>query len=247
MPRFFRAVIFDFGGTLMYGRHAWEPYIAQADEALTNYLRLQGMELNLSTFPREFRRRLLDYFNQREKDLLEATYSTVLRELLFEKGYEVSSTVIRDALDRLFAVTQANWTLEDDSLPTLQKLAASGYSLGLISNAGDDQDVQNLVRGFDISRYFDFVLTSAACSYRKPHRRIFELALAHWYLLPEEAVMVGDSLLADVQGAQNVGMYGVWINRRADPQMELEESVRPDASLSSLAELPSLLDHLQIA
>ena len=232
----------------MYGRHAWEPFIAQADEALTNYLRLQGMELNLNTFPREFRRRLLDYFHQREKDLLEATYSSVLREILIEKGYvDVSSTVIRNALDELFAVTQANWALEEDSLPTLQRLVASGYSLGIISNAGDDQDVQNLVRSFDIRRYFDFVLTSAACSYRKPHRRIFELALAHWYLLPEEAVMVGDSLAADIQGAQNVGMYGVWINRRADPQMEIEESVRPDASLSSLAELPALLDHLQVS
>ncbi|HEU0297093.1 MAG TPA: HAD family hydrolase [Anaerolineales bacterium] len=247
MPRFFRAVVFDFGGTLMYGRHAWEPYIAQADETLTEYLRLQGMELNINTFPSEFRTRLVDYFNQREKDLLEATYSSVLRELLIEKGYGgVSSNVIREALDRLFSVTQSNWALEEDSLPTLQKLQASGYSLGLISNAGDDQDVQKLVRNFNIQRYFDFVLTSAACSYRKPHRRIFELALANWYLHPEEAVMVGDSLLADVQGAQKVGMYGVWLNRRADPQMEIQESVRPDASLSSLADLPALLDHLQV-
>lgn len=231
----------------MYGRHAWEPYIAQADEALTEYLRLQGMELNINTFPREFRRRLVEYFNRREKDLLEATYSSVLREVLIEKGYgDVSSDVIRAALDQLFSVTQTNWALEEDSLPTLQKLQESGYSLGLISNAGDDQDVQQLARGFGINRYFDFVLTSAACSYRKPHRRIFELALAHWYLLPEEAVMVGDSLLADVQGAKNVGMYGVWLNRRADPQMEMQESVSPDASLTSLAELPALLDHLQV-
>lgn len=231
----------------MYGKNAWEPYFAQADEALTEYLRLQGMELNINTFPSEFRRRLLEYFQQREKDLLEATYSAVLREVLIEKGYgDVSSDVIRHALDRLFAVTQSNWALEEDSLPTLQKLEQSGYRLGLISNAGDDQDVQNLVRGFNIQRYFDFVLTSAACSYRKPHRRIFELALANWYLLPEEAVMVGDSLLADIQGAQNVGMYGVWINRRADPQTEMQEAVSPDASLSSLAELPALLDHLQV-
>ena len=106
--------------------------------------------------------------------------------------------------------------------------------------------MQQLARGFDIHRYFDFILTSASCSYRKPHRRIFELALANWYLLPAEAVMVGDSLTADVQGARNVGMYGVWLNRRADPQMEMQESVSPDASLTSLAELPALLDHLQV-
>src|SRR5215510_1627915 len=115
MPRFFRAVIFDFGGTLMYGRNAWDPIIAKADEALTNYLCSQGLELSLNTFPREFRRRLNEYFNQREKDLLETTYTTVLRELLKEKRYEdVSSEIIRNGLDALFAVTQTNWALEED-------------------------------------------------------------------------------------------------------------------------------------
>jgi len=231
----------------MYGRNAWEPYFAQADEALTEYLRLQGLELNINTFPTEFRKRLVEYFMQREKDLLEATYSSVLREILIEKGYgDVTSDIIHNALDKLFAITRANWALEEDSLPTLQKLEKSGYWMGIISNAGHDQDVQQLARGFGIHHYFDFILTSAACSYRKPHRRIFELALANWYLHPEEAVMVGDSLTADVQGAQNIGMFGVWLNRRADPQMEMQDAVSPNASLASLAELPALLDHLQV-
>jgi putative hydrolase of the HAD superfamily len=231
----------------MYGRNAWEPFIAEADEALTAYLRSQGMELNLSTFPTEFRKRLDEYFKQRENDLLESTYTQVLREVLNDKGYnDVSSDVLRNALDALFAVTQSNWALEEDAIPTLQKLEESGYRLGIISNAGDDQDVQKLVRNFKIRQYFDFILTSAACSYRKPHPRIFELALANWYLLPSEAVMVGDNLTADVFGAQNAGLYGVWLNRRADPLMEKQEAVSPDASLSSLSELPAVLDRLQI-
>ena len=231
----------------MYGRTAWEPFIAEADEALTIYLRSQGMELNLSTFPTEFRKRLDEYFRQRENDLLESTYTQVLREVLKEKGYnDVSSDLLRHALDALFTVTQSNWALEADAVPTLQKLEESGYRLGIISNAGDDQDVQKLVRKFKIRQYFDFILTSAACSYRKPHPRIFELALANWYLLPSEAVMVGDNLTADVFGAQNAGLYGVWLNRRADPLMEKQEAVSPNASLSSLSELPTLLDRLQV-
>lgn len=231
----------------MYGRNAWEPYVAEADEKLTNYLRSQGVEVNVNTFPREFRRRLDGYFKQREKDLLESTYTTVLRELLNEKGYhDLPSQTIREALDALFAVTQTNWVLEEDALSTLKKLEASGYKLGIISNAGDDQDVQQLARKFGIHQFFDFILTSAACSYRKPHPRIFEIGLANWYLLPSEAVMVGDNLTADIQGAQKVGMHGIWISRRADPQMEKDEAVKPDASLSSLSELPALLDRLQV-
>jgi 2-haloalkanoic acid dehalogenase type II len=195
----------------------------------------------------EFRKNLGDYFKQREKDLLETTYSFVLRELLKNKGRDdVSNDVLRNALDSMFSITQSNWTLEEDAIPTLQKLRKMGYNLGIISNAGDDRDVQQLARSFGITEYFDFILTSAACSYRKPHPRIFELALSNWYCPPNEAVMVGDNLDADIRGAQEVGIYGIWINRRASPEMEKEEQVQPDASLSSLSELPTALDRLQV-
>jgi HAD superfamily hydrolase (TIGR01549 family) len=244
---FVRAVLFDLGGTLMYERATWDAINARADEALTNYLRREGMELNLSTFPREFRKRLRKYFQQREKDLLETTYSFVLRDVLRDKGYgDVPESTLRTGLDQLFAITQTNWTIEDDTLPTLQKLDDDGYRMGLISNAGDDQDVQQLARRFGIAQYFDFILTSAACSYRKPHRRIFELALSNWYFLPSEAVMVGDNLDADVRGAQSVGLFAVWLSRRAGERTEDQRSIQPDASLASLSELPAFLDRLQV-
>ena len=244
---FLRAVLFDLGGTLMYERATWDAINARADEALTNFLRAEGLELNLSTFPREFRKRLRMYFQQREKDLLETTYSFVLRDVLKDKGYgDVPESTLRNALDELFAITQTNWTLEEDTLPTLQKLEEDGYRMGLISNAGDDQDVQQLARRFGIAPYFDFILTSAACSYRKPHRRIFELALSNWYFLPSEAVMVGDNLDADVRGAQSVGVFAVWLSRRAGERTEEQRSIQPDASLSSLSELPAFLDRLQV-
>ena len=231
----------------MHERDSWEAVNAQADEALTRYLQEQGMELNLSTFALEFRKRLDKYFKQREKDLLETTYSFVLREILTGKGYpDVSESIIRNALDQLFAITQTNWILEADALPTLKKLESNGYRLGLISNAGDDDDVQQLAKRFGIASFFDFILTSAACSYRKPHPRIFEMALSNWYLLPSEAVMVGDNLDADIRGAKSAGLYGIWIKRRAGDTAEDQLRVQPDASLSSLSELPASLDRLQI-
>jgi putative hydrolase of the HAD superfamily len=248
MPRnLIRAILFDFGGTLMHGRRDWTRIVAKADDALTNHLRSEGIEVHINTFPTEFRKRLDDYFKQREKDLLETTYTFVLRELLKEKGYDdVSSDVIRRSLEALFSVTQENWALEEDAIPTIRELRDKGYSLGIVSNAGDDADVQKLAQNFGITQYFDFILSSAACSYRKPHPRIFEIALSNWYCPPNEAVMVGDNLDADIRGAQNAGIYGVWISRRSDPVREDQAKIRPDATLSSLSELSSALDHLQI-
>ena len=244
---FLRAVIFDLGGTLMYERDSWYPVTSQADEALTQYLIDQGLELNLSTFPIEFRRRLGQYFAQREKDLLETTYTYVLIDILKDKGYtNMPDELIRKALDSLFEVTQKNWVLEADTIPTLKKLQRNGYRMGLISNAGDDKDVQQLVSGFEIASYFDFLLTSASCSYRKPHPRIFELAIANWYFLPSETVMVGDNLDADIRGAKGAGLYGIWITRRAGSSDDDQPRVQPDATISALTELPDILDRLQV-
>jgi putative hydrolase of the HAD superfamily len=118
--------------------------------------------------------------------------------------------------------------------------------MGLISNAGDDEDVQQLARRFNIAQHFDFILTSAACSYRKPHPRIFEIALSNWYFLPTEAVMVGDNLDADIRGAQNAGLYAIWLNRRAAEKHSDPLPVQPDATLATLYELPAFLDRLQV-
>ena len=143
----------------MYGRHTWAPVTAKADDALTGYLLSQGMDIHPGTFSIEFRRKLDAYFKQREKDLLETTYTFVLRELLSEKGYDdVPGETLRGALNALFDVTQSNWQLEHDALPTLQKLKENGYKLGIVSNAGDDADVQRLARGFGITDFFDFIL-----------------------------------------------------------------------------------------
>ncbi|MFN8460353.1 MAG: HAD family hydrolase [Anaerolineales bacterium] len=246
-PSILRAVIFDLGGTLMHERDATHPVNARGDEALTLFLQEQGLELNLSTFPVEFRRRLDEYFKQREKDLLETTYSFVLRDVLTDKGYgDVSDEIIRSALDKLFAVTQTNWLLEEDTISTLKKVEEDGYRMGLISNAGDDKDVQQLLHKFGIGHFFDFALTSAGCSYRKPHPRIFELALSNWYFLPAEAVMIGDNLDADIRGAKEAGLGAIWIKRRAVSQGATQPQGQPDAVVSSLAEIPAALDRLQV-
>jgi HAD superfamily hydrolase (TIGR01662 family) len=242
MPRFIRAILFDLGGTLMYARDPWPPIEARADLTFAESLRDQGLNIDPSGFVSEFRARLKEYYIERDENLFETSYLLVARELLQEKGYgDLTEPVLRSALDRLFEVTQANWVLEPDARSTLKILESSGYRLGIVSNAGDNQDVFQLAERFHIEPFFDFILTSAACSYRKPHPRIFELALAHWHIPAAEAAMVGDTLEADILGAQKVGLYSIWITRRVNLKSDDVLRIQPDLSLPTLADIPSAL------
>lgn len=238
-----RHLLFDLGGTLMHSRENWAPTLERADQVLCEKLR----EYNIVLEEHIFRTRLHQYYEQRDQDLQETTYHFVLRELLKELGYaEVAETVLRSALDAMYAVTQKNWELEDDALDTIQKLKSQKHQLGIFSNAGDDKDVQELIENFHIRPYFDFVLTSAACFYRKPHPRTFEIALAQWSVPPEDAVMIGDSLQADIYGAKNLNMQTIWITRRAKFNADEKQRIQPDFSVTSLNELFAALEQINL-
>jgi len=117
----------------------------------------------------------------------------------------------------MYAVTERNWHVEEDAVSTLASLRENGYRLGLISNASDEDSTQALVDQGGLRPFFDFILTSAACGWRKPHPRIFQIALNHFKIQPEQAIMVGDTLEADIAGANNLGIYSIWIARRTGP------------------------------
>lgn len=228
----------------MYSLDPWPPVYDRAGRELSNALCASNIDVDCDTFHSDFRQRLDEYYVERDRNLFETSTIVVLRELLAEKGHHnISEKILREALDQFYAVTQQNWALENDAAPTLDTLQEGGYHLGLVSNAGDTRDVLQLTEKFGIVQYFDFVITSAECGYRKPHPRIFELALERWGYMPDEIAMVGDRLEADVRGAQPLGIYTIWITRRAK---KIEPPpIKPDCSVSSLSEIPSLLLNLQ--
>jgi HAD superfamily hydrolase (TIGR01662 family) len=240
MPRILQAVLFDFGDTLMYSPNPWTPVFERAGRALADSLCAVGLSIDCDAFGVEFREKLDEYYAERDRHLFELSTIAVLGQLLAEKGHPgVPEIILRAALDDFYAITQQNWLLEPDAAAMLADLQSAGYRLGLVSNAGDNRDVFQLVEKFDIEQYFDFVLTSAACSYRKPHPRIFELALAHWGYTPDQAAMVGDRLDADVSGSKMLGMFAIWIKRRARGQTS--GAITPDAVVETLDAIPPLL------
>lgn len=244
--RAFDAVIFDLGGTLIFFDGEWTEIIQQADQALYNYLELAGLQLDKERFLDQFRDQMEAYYQERETEFIEYTTLHILREILKDWGYHhLTEAVLRSALRATYSVTQAYWMTEVDSHPVLQDLLTQGYRLGMISNAGDDADVQVLVDKANLRGYFDFILTSAALGIRKPNPRIFQFGLKRWNLPASRVAMVGDTLGADILGAQLSGLAGIWITRRADTPANRahRDTILPDGTISTLSQLPSFLSN----
>ncbi|GAB4504476.1 MAG: HAD family hydrolase [Anaerolineales bacterium] len=239
----FRVILFDLGNTLIYDKRPWPPILARADQAMRQVLEQAGYPLTpgaYGDFPTIFDL----YYHRRQDTLKEETTLSLLRELLERYGASPPDPVLLAAIEALYAITQQNWYPEPDALPTLQTLKADGYQLGILSNAADDRNVQALIDKANLRPYFEFILSSAACQVRKPARRIFRLAIEHFGLPPEQMMMVGDTLEADVQGANRLGIYSVWIMRRAKYHEEGALPYQPQAVISRLSDLPALLEDI---
>ena len=102
-----------------------------------------------------------------------------------------------------------HFEIYDDAVPVLRGLRAQGLRLGLLSNTARDLDEFVAHHGLDV----DAVLTSLVHGKTKPHETIFRRILELLDVRPEEALMVGDTLQDDVEGARAVGMQAVLIDR----------------------------------
>ena len=99
---------------------------------------------------------------------------------------------------------------------TLRQIAAQGLRIGLISNS--HRCLASFQSHFELEGLIAAAVSSSEHGYMKPHPSIFDAALRLVGVPAAEAVMVGDSLTHDIDGALQVGMRGVLVRRSGEPR-----------------------------
>lgn len=90
------------------------------------------------------------------------------------------------------------------------------YRLHIITNGF--QEVQDKkLRKSNLSGYFDQVINSEMAGVKKPNPHIFKLALEMAKARPENSVMIGDNLEADILGAKALGFQLIHFNSHEEP------------------------------
>ena len=79
------------------------------------------------------------------------------------------------------------------------------YHLHIITN-GFEEAQERKMQNSKIRSYFKTVTNSEMVGVKKPNPKIFNYALNSAEANPNESIMIGDSLEADIAGAQKVGM-----------------------------------------
>lgn len=137
--------------------------------------------------------------------------------------------------DGYSAMHEASRCLMEGAFQALENMRSMDIRMAVITNGATEVQREKIHR-FGLEHFFEFVLIDEEVGYSKPDVRIYEIALEKLALEPKDVWMVGDNLLWDVEGAQNLGIFAVWndYNQKGLPE---DAAVHPDMTVSSIYEL----------
>ena len=228
-----KAVLFDLDDTL------WPvaPVIQYAESTLHAW-----MAIHVPRVPAHFsieqlrqRRNALVASDPRFRYDLWSLRHTLLSKIFEQVGEDPD---MANMAMEIFSNARNEVALYEDVLPALAQLGGH-VVLGTVSNGFAD------LKKIGLSSHFAVSLAAHSFGCAKPDPRIFLAACDVLELAPEQVAYVGDDLALDVQGAQDVGMKGIWMNRHGIELMDTpHQHVRPDAIAQDLHEVINYLSLL---
>lgn len=166
-----------------------------------------------------------------EREYFRTHYRFVLEELAVEDGERLVDELMETASYVPYTI------LYDDTLPALDALKDNGYRLGVLSNAFPS--LLDALARLGIVDYFDVMVLSAFEGCEKPDPTIYQAALNLSKVEPGDAWFV-DDLPENVEAANNLGMFGILIDR------EKQHAGTQLRRVEQLTDLPSLARRPQV-
>jgi putative hydrolase of the HAD superfamily len=198
-----RAVLFDVDFTLAKPGPALGPegYVAVGER--------HGLALDPSRFTaaRDAALELLERHPELDHDD-EIWFAFTERIVLGMGGRQPASYACAVDITRGWELHE-NFELYEDTAPVLDELRRGGVKIGLLTNSARDVHAFARHHGLDV----DAAIGSLQHGKTKPHASIFRALLDLLAVEPADAVMVGDTIEDDIEGARALGMRAILVDR----------------------------------
>ena len=166
----------------------------------------------------------------------EARFEVALEKLLNHFGIPLNKNItLINLLEAYYLEVYSERKVYPEVMSVLRSFKNMGARMGIVSNTTNPVFMKEKeMQATGLKPFFEFAIYSSDTPYRKPHPSIFELAITHLGMNPEEILFIGDNISMDVVGAQGVGMKTAWLNRGGK---NLPAGINPDYELHSLEDL----------
>ncbi len=205
-----KMILFDYGQTLIAeqkfdGVKGTEAVLSYAVKN-KYYLSAEQVQARANAIKQELGR-----FDPEKRHLFQIEIpNTMFTPYLYESlGIEIALS--NSEIDTVFWNAAAPGTPTEGIEHFLEMVGNKGIRTGVISNISYAPSVvAERINRLLPANTFEFIITSSNFMFRKPNRRIFDLALEKAGLQADEVWYIGDQYECDVKGSLNAGLFPVW-------------------------------------
>ncbi len=216
-----KAVIFDLDNTLLDRTSTFYQFTAAL---VAHYFRhIQNIEPIID--------RIIDLDQDGYKDK-RALFDELLEELPWHERPERN-----ELLDYYSLHYVKNACIMDHAIEMIQYVRKT-YKVGLITN-GRTSIQYGKIDQLGIRNFFDIILVSEEVGIKKPHARIFEMALERMNVAASQCVYIGDHPVNDIEEAGKAGMNTIWLE--VNQPWNEEVTVQPNYRINRLRDLANIL------
>ena len=223
----FRAVLFDFFGTLTQA--------VRRGPAHSRIATMLGCDPGrwVSLLDRTFYRRAAGEFG---------TPLVGLRRLAQGLGATPSESALRAAYGARIEAVQAEGPLRTDAVAVLQRIRRRGLRTGVISDCW--YELPAIMPGLPIASLLDATVYSVDVGRCKPAPEMYQAACQRLGVTPAQCLYIGDGSSRELTGAEEVGMTAVRLDAwdLADHLSFAADTDWQGPAVSSLTQLESFLD-----
>lgn len=232
-----KAVIFDTDNTLYPYKPAHEAALKEVVIKAQNLLKV-----NKEDFLEAFK-----ISRKKVKTQLGNTAASHSRLLYFQKTIEQLGMGTRifltlDLEQTYWRTFLANTRLFDDVKEFLQLLKSQGVKTANITDLTAQIQFRKIMF-FGLDEFFDYVVSSEEAGANKPDSKPFEIALSKLNIDPSMIWMIGDNLINDIQGGNEVGLFTIQ-KIHEDIDIKKNNSIKPRVVVENYKDLINLYNSI---
>jgi putative hydrolase of the HAD superfamily len=238
-----RAVAFDVNGTLV--RILTEDGLEEIFRAAAHFLSYQGINLCRNQVRDLYFQIMADQQHASPEEHPEFDVVDIWRRIIDEHQTDFTRSLSAAKLEQvpLFlaemsrGISRQRLGLYPYAHEVLDALRER-YPLAVVTDAQSAYARAELHR-VGLLSYFDPIIVSGDHGYRKPDRRLFQLALDGMNVAAQYAVYVGNDMYRDIFGAREAGLTTVMVD--SDQGKKAYRDCVPDYTITDLRELLTIL------
>lgn len=233
-----KAIIFDLDNTLY-------------DYDKVNKLAKEASYIEFNKYIKISKKKFEQLYNLSRAEIhreLSGTASAHNRSLYFQRLIEKTHLTIKPKLilklyNTYWNTLLKNITLRQGVLETLKKIKERKLKIAIVSDLTTNIQLRKLEK-LNISKYIDVLVTSEEAGSEKPHAIMFLLTLNKLNITPQEGIMIGDNTIADIEGANFVGLDTILLNKGFMTKKTNKDYRKPDFTIKDINKIIEIIDNI---